>query len=166
MTLNNDATMSSSGRYQKTWKDVIQTNFDALFQLALLLTADPQKAEDDLVAIIGTLDLSKQPDEDALGVIQAALVRQSIRSSGIISAVGVAGTLSMLQPALLPVLQLEHFSRICFVLRALFGYATSACARTLGINEGDVRVLLRVAVLQLHHACSLHITETRQGVEA
>jgi hypothetical protein len=42
----------------------------------------------------------------------------------------------------------------------LFGYATSACARTLGIDEGDVRVLFGVAVLQLHHACSLHITET------
>jgi hypothetical protein len=166
MALNNEATTSSSDGYQKAWKDVLQRNLDALFQLALLLTADPQEAEDNLAAIVSTLDLSEHPDGDALAVIQAALVSHSIRSRGIISAAGVAGTRSMLQPALLPVLQLEHFSRICFVLRALFGYATSACARMLDIDEGDVRVLLRVAVLQLHHACSLHITETRQGVEA
>jgi hypothetical protein len=166
MALSNEATMSSSGGYQKAWKDVLETNLDTLFQLALLLTADPQEAEDNLAAIISTLDLSKQPDGDTITVIQAAVVRHSIRSSGIISAAGVAGARSMLQPALLPVLQLEHFSRICFVLRSLFGYATSACARMLGIDEGDVRVLLGVAVLQLHHACSLRITETIQGVEA
>jgi hypothetical protein len=163
MALNSEATMSSSDEYQKTWKDVLQTNLDALFQLALLLTADPQEAEDNLAAIISTLDLSKQPDGDALTVIQAALVRHSIRSSGIVSAAGFAGTRSMLQPGLLPVLQVEHFSRICFVLRTLFGYATSVCARMLGIDEGDVRVLLRIAVLQLHDACSLHITQTGQA---
>jgi hypothetical protein len=58
---------------------------------------------------------------------------------------------------------LERFPRFCFVLRMLLGYATSACAAMLGINEGNVKVLLRVAVLQLHHACPMHVAETEQG---
>jgi hypothetical protein len=69
----------------------------------------------------------------------------------------------MLQPGLLPVLQLERFPRVCFVLLMLVGYPTSACAGMLGIDEGGVKVLLRVAVLQLHHARSMHIAETKQG---
>jgi hypothetical protein len=164
MALNEEVTMlSSKGGYQETWKDVFQANLDALFQLALLLTAGPQEAEANLATVMSTLDFSKQPDEDALAVIQAALARQSIGSGGIISSAGVAGARSMLQPGLLPVLQLERFPRVCFVLRMLFGYATSACAGMLGIDEGGVKVLLRVAVLQLHHARSMHIAETKEG---
>jgi hypothetical protein len=148
MALNEKATMlSSEGGYRATWKDVFQTNLDALFQVALLLTADPQEAEANLATVISTLDFSKQPDEDALAVIQAALARLSIESGGIISSVGGAEARSMLQPGLLPVLQLERSSRVCFVLRMLFGYATSVCAGMLGIDEGGVKVLLQVAVL-------------------
>ena len=152
MALYEDVTMlSSKGGYQETWKDVFQANLDTLFQLALLLTADSQEAEDSLAAVIGTIECSKETDEDALAVIQAALARQSIRSGGIISSAGVAGARLMLQPGLRPVLQLERFPRVCFVLRMLFGYTTSACARMLGIDEGGVKVLIRIAVLQLHH---------------
>jgi hypothetical protein len=165
MALNEEITMlSSEGGYQETWKDVFQANLDALFQLALLLTADPQEAEAHLAAVISTLDYSKPPDEDALAVIHAALARQSVGSGGIMSSAGVAGARSMLQRGLLPVLQLEHFPRVCFVLRMLFGYATSACAGMLGIDEGGVRVLLRVAVLQLHHGRSMHVAETKQDL--
>jgi hypothetical protein len=167
MALNEeDTTFSSEGGYQETWKDVFQGNLDALLELALLLTADSQKAEANLATVISTVDFSEQTDEDALAVIKAALACQSIGSGGIISSTGAAEARSMLQPGLLPVLQLERSPRVCFVLRMLFGYATSTCARMLGIDEGGVRVLLRVAVLELHHACSLHITETRQGLEA
>ena len=71
MALNEKATMlSSEGGYQETWKDVFQTNFDALFQLALLLTADPQEAEANLETVITNLDFSKQPDNEALAVLQ------------------------------------------------------------------------------------------------
>ena len=164
MALNEKATMlSSEGGCQATWKDVFQTNLDALFQVALLLTADPQEAEANLATVISTLDFSKQPDKDALAVIQAALARLSIGSGGIISSAGAAEARSLLQPGLLPVLQLERSSRVCFVLRMLFGYATSACAGMLGIDEGGVKLLLRVAVLQLHHAPSMQIAETKQG---
>ena len=154
--------LSSEVGYQETWKDVFQANLDALFQLALLLTADPQEAEANLASVINTLESSKQPDQEALAVIQATLARQSIGSGGIISSAGVAGARSMLQPGLLPVLQLERFPRVCFVLRMLFGYATSTCARMLGIDEGGVKVLLRVAVLQLHHAGSVRVDETER----
>ena len=75
MTLNEEATMlSSKGGYQETWKDVFQANLDALFQLALLLTADSQEAEAKVATVISTLDFSKQIDKDALAVIQGALV--------------------------------------------------------------------------------------------
>jgi hypothetical protein len=164
MTLNEQATMlSSTGGYQETWEDVFRGNLDALFQLALLLTADPREAEANLAGVINTLDFSKRPEEDALAVLQTAIARQSIESAGPISSTGAAAARSMLQPGLRPVLQLEHFPRVCFVLRMLLGYATSACAGMLGIDEGGVKVLLSVAVLQLHRACSMQITETRQA---
>jgi hypothetical protein len=158
--------LSSSGGYQETWKDVFQANLDALYQLALLLTANPQEAEANLETVITSLDVSKQPDDDALVVLQTAVAQQSIGSGGIISSAGAAEARSMLQPGLLPVLQLERLPRVCFVLRMFVGLATSTCARMLGIEEGGVRVSLRVAVVQLHHACSMHIAATRQGLEA
>lgn len=165
MALYEDVTMlSSKGGYQETWKDVFQANLDALFQLALLLTADPQEAEANLETVITNLDFSKQPDDDALAVLQTAVARQSIGSGGAISSNGVAKARSMLQPGLLPVLRLERLHRVCFVLRMLVGFATSACARMPGIEEGGVRVLLRVAVLQLRHACSMHFAETIPGL--
>ena len=167
MVLNEEATeLSSKGGYQETWKDVFQATLDALFQMALLLTADSQEAEANLATVISTLDLSKRPDKDALTVIQTALVRQSIGSGGIVSPAGVVEARSMLQPGLLPVLQLERFPRVCFVLRMLFGYATSACAEMLGIDEGGVKVLLRAAVLQLHHATLGTLLVPKKGLEA
>src|SRR5713101_4181083 len=127
MALNEEVrTLSSKGGYQERWKELFQANLDMLFELALLLTADPLEAEANLAGVIDALDLSKQPEDDALAVIQTALVRQTIGSGGAISSAGAAGAQSMLHPGLLPVLQLERFPRVCFVLRMLFGYATSA----------------------------------------
>jgi len=166
MALNEEVTTSSKGGYQERWKDLFQANLDTLFELALLLTADPQEAEANLAGVIDALDLSKQPEEDALAVIQTALVRQTIRRTRVFSSAGAAGAQSMLQPGLLPVLQLERFPRVCFVLRMLFGYATSACAGMLGIDEGGVKVLLRVAVLQLHNATLSTSLRVKQGLEA
>ena len=167
MALNeNVSALSSKGGHPETWSDLFQTNLAALFQQALLLTADSQAAEANLAAVIKTLDLSKQPDDDALAAVQVALARQSIEGSGIISSAGVAGARSMLQAGLLPVLQLERSPRVCFVLRVLLGYATSACAAMLGIDEGGVRVLLRAAVLQLHHAALGTSLVLKKGLEA
>jgi hypothetical protein len=141
--------LPSKAVYQETWTDVFRANLGTLFQLALLLTADSQEAEANLAAVISTLDFSKEIDEDALGVIQAALARMSIGRGGIIYPAGAAKARSMLQPGLLPVLQLERLPRVCFVLRMLVGFEISACARMLGIDEYGVKVSLRLAVLQL-----------------
>src|ERR1700730_17479861 len=112
--------LPSKAVYQETRTDVFRANLGALFQLALLLTADSREAEANLATVISTLDFSKQPDEDALALIQTALVRLSIGSGGTLSPAGVAEARTILQPGLLPVLQLEHFPRVCFVLRMLF----------------------------------------------
>jgi hypothetical protein len=162
MALGEATTSPFSGGYEKTWSDVFRTNCDALFQLALLLTADPREAESNLSTVVRTRDFSKQPDEDALAVLQTALARQSIGSGG----AGTVEARSMLPAGLLPVLQLEHRPRVCFVLRILLGYATSACAGMLGIDEGGVKVLLRVAVLQLHDATLSRSLRVKQGLEA
>ena len=167
MALNENVTvLSSKGGRQETWSDLFQTNLAALFQQALLLTADSQAAEANLAAVINTLDLSKQPDDDALAVVQVALARQSIEGCGIISSAGVAGARSLLQPGLLPVLQLERSRRVCFVLRMLFGYPTLDCAAMLGIDEGGVKVSLRAAVLQLQHAALGTSLVLKKGLEA
>jgi hypothetical protein len=142
--------LPSKAVYQETWKDVFQANLSALFQIALLLTADSHEAEANLATVIRKLDFSKEIDEDALAVIHAALARKIIGGGGITSLSGAAEARSMLQPGLLPVLQLERLPRVCFVLRMLVGFDTSTCARMLGIDEGGVKVSLRVAVLQLH----------------
>src|SRR5260370_35472027 len=79
MALNEEVTMlSSKGGCQETWKDVLQANLDALFQLALLLTADPQEAEANLATAISTLAFSNEPDEDVLAAIHASLARTRI----------------------------------------------------------------------------------------
>jgi hypothetical protein len=138
--------------YQQTWKDVFQDNLDALFQMALLLTADPHEAEADLASVINTLDMSRPPDEDGLAILQTAVAQRSVKSGGVISSAGVAKAYSMLQAGLRPVLQLERFPRVCFVLRMMLGHATATCAGMLGMDEGAVTVLLRIAILQLHEA--------------
>jgi len=166
MALSDATTSRFSGGYEKTWSDVFRTNLDALFQLALLLTADPREAESNLSTVVRTLDFSKQPDEDALAVLQTELARQSIGSGGAVSWAGTLEARSMIHAGLLPVLQLEHRPRVCFVLRMLLGYATSACAGMLGIDEGGVKVLLRVAVLQLHNATLSTSLRVKQGLEA
>jgi len=141
--------LPSKAVYQETWKDVFQANLSALFQIALLLTADSHEAEANLATVIRKLDFSKEIDEDALAVIHAALARKIIGGGGITSLSGAAEARSMLQPGLLPVLQLERLPRVCFVLRMLVGFEISACARMLGIDEYGVKVSLRLAVLQL-----------------
>jgi hypothetical protein len=133
MALHEEVTMlSSKSGYQATWEDVFQANLDALFQVALLLTADPQEAEANLTCVINALDFSKQPDENALAILQTAVAQQSLGSGGAMSSAGVAQARSMLQPGLRPILQLERSSRVCFVLRMLLGYATGHSSRTVG----------------------------------
>jgi len=158
--------LSAKGAHQERWKDLLQANLASLFELALLLTADPQEAEARLVGALDALDFSKQPDEDALAVLRMAIARQSTGTAGAVFPAGAVEARSMLRAGLLPVLQLKRSSRICFVLRMFFGYATSACAGMLGIDEGGAKTLLRVAILQLHHAYTMPSPRQKQGPAA
>src|SRR5260370_33182042 len=106
--------LSAKGAHQERWKDLFQANLASLFELALLLTADPQEAEARLVGAIDTLDFSKQPDEDALAVLRMAIARQNTGTAGVASPAGDAEARSLLRTGLLPVLQLERSSRIWF----------------------------------------------------
>jgi hypothetical protein len=152
MAIHEVEVLHSKDRRPQTWKDLFQANLDALFEMALLLTADPQEAEVTLTRVIDTVDMSRQPGERGLAILQAAVAQQSIKGSGAIASGGVEEARSMIQSGLRPVVQLERVPRACFVLRIMFGYATATCARMLGVEEGAVKVLLRIAILQLHHA--------------
>ncbi len=132
----------------KTWKTFFQVHSDALFQTALLLSADPEEAEASIAAVLDTVDLCEPPAEAQLSVLQEKLAQRSIQTESPSERVQEASCL--LQAGLRPVLQIERFPRVCFVLRALLGYATSSCAQTLGIEETAVRTMLRIAILQLH----------------
>jgi DNA-directed RNA polymerase specialized sigma24 family protein len=55
----------------------------------------------------------------------------------------------MLQPRLLPLIQIEPFPRICFVLHMLLGYSTALSAQILGVEESHVLVLFQMAARQL-----------------
>ena len=138
----------------KTWKNFFQVHRDALFQTALLLSADPDEAEASMAATLNTVDLSKPPVESQFLILQEKLARRTIETAQAspLSKLSEAG--SLLQVGLHPVLQMERFPRVCFVLRTLLGYATSTCAQMLGIEEVAVRTLLRVAILQLHNAAT------------
>ena len=102
------AMLSAKGAHQERWKDLFQANLASLFELALLLTADPQEAEARLVGALDTVDFSKQPDEDALPVLRMAIARQSTGTDGAVSSAGAVEARSMLRAGLLPVLQLER----------------------------------------------------------
>src|SRR5258707_3048617 len=107
MALNEDVRiLSSKGGYQERWKDLFQANLDALFELALLLTADPREAEANLALAIDALDCSKPPEENASKVLQIAVARQSIRNAG--PGFAAVEARSMLQSALLPLFTVER----------------------------------------------------------
>ncbi len=136
----------------KAWKSFLQAHFSELFQTALLLSADPEEAEASVAAALDSIDLSKPPAETEFLILQDRLARQTIQNTHPSDASKTSEARSLLQGGLQPVLQIERFPRLCFVLRTLLGYATSSCAQMLGIEEPAVRTFLRIAVLQLHNS--------------
>jgi hypothetical protein len=130
---------------------ILKANLNALFQTALLLTADPETAEASLASSLDSVDLSSSPQEDKSAILEKAIVLRSVQSARVISRADTAKARALLQPGLWPVLQIERRPRLCFVLRLLLGYATSSCAQMLSIEEDGVKALLQNAILQLHH---------------
>jgi hypothetical protein len=131
------------------WGNLFTANLNSLFELALLFTADPHIAEVSLASAIDTIDISSQPD---CGSLRNAVAIHSIRNTGIDSSTEMIKACSMIRSALRPILHLERSPRICFVLRVMTGYATSACAGILGVDENAVILLFQTAILQLSGA--------------
>jgi len=140
---------SEAKRYEQAWRTFLKVNCNALFQTALLLTADAQTAEAAVAESIDSLDISSPPEQRNLSDWEKAVVMRSIETSRLSSSAANSATRSMLQAGLLPVIQIERFPRICFVLRMLLGYSTALCAQILGEEESHVRMLFQMAALQL-----------------
>ena len=133
---------------EQEWRDFFKINCNALFQTALLLTADAVTAEVALIKSIEELDMSSSP-EQSLPAWKKAVVMRSIETVQLSASTPDPMTRFMLQPGLQPVIEIERFPRICFVLRMLLGYTTAFCAQMLGMEESDIRKLFQIAVIQL-----------------
>jgi hypothetical protein len=140
---------SEARGWEQDWINFFKANCNALFQTALLLTADALTAETALAKSIEELNISSPPGQPSLGAWERAVVMRSIEMPQV-SSPEVDGTApSMLQPGLLPLIQLERSPRICFVLRILLGYTSAVCAQMLGTDESGVRIFFQMAVIQL-----------------
>lgn len=133
----------------------LNANCALLFQIALLLTADPETAEATVANAFENIDLSVPPSRAQLATLEKNVAIESVRTAGTPSSATVAIASSMLQSGLRPVLQLERFPRACFVLHFLLGYGTSSCAQMQSIDESGVKALLRIGLIQLHRAVLL-----------
>jgi len=141
---------SDTRRCEQGWRDFFKANCNVVFQTALLLTADATAAEAAVTESIDSLDISSRPPEQRnMAAWEKAVVVRSIETSRLPSSAANSVTRSMLHPGLLPVIQIERFPRICFVLRMLLGYSTALCAQILGVEESHVRMLFQMAALQL-----------------
>jgi hypothetical protein len=135
---------------QLSWMALLKSNCAALFQTALLLSADPQIAEASMAVTIDNLDISKAPRQDESSSLQKTVTMHTLRILETASFSRTVEAHSMLQSGLWPILQLEKFARACFVLRLLLGYSTSCCGQMIGIEQAAVETLLDTALLQLH----------------
>jgi hypothetical protein len=139
--------------YEEEWKDFVIVNCRRMFQIALLLCGSANPAENALIASVEDLDVSTPPGKDGLARWQGAIVTRSVRTADWLAAADPVA-LSMLQPALWPVMQIVGHSRICFVLRTLLGYRTAQCARILENKESETHALLSEAMKQLQTCIS------------
>ena len=143
-------------------RDFFTSNCKALFQTALLLTADALKAERALVRSIEDLDMSRSPGQTSLAAWERAVVMRSIEMAQLSScATPDPMTRHMLQVGLQPVIEIERFSRICFVLRKLLGYSTAMCAQMLNTEESATRTLLQIALIQLQRTAVARVLPRR-----
>jgi hypothetical protein len=136
-------------RCEEKWRDFFKLNCNALFQTALLLTADPVTAEAALAKSIDELDMSRSPQQVSFAAWEQLVVMRSIEMQQGSSSGADCTTRLMLQPGLVPVIQIDRWPRMCFVIRTLLGYTTALCAQTLGIEESGIRILFQTAVIQL-----------------
>ena len=135
--------------HEHAWKNFLQVNCSSMFQTALLLSADAHVAEAALADSIDDLDRSRPPEEHSLAIWERGIIMQSIGARKSASLAEDSMARSMLQPGLWPVIEIERYPRICFVLHVLLGYGAVFCAQMLGTAEDEIPTLLQSAVTQL-----------------
>jgi hypothetical protein len=135
--------------YRQGWVQLFRENLNKLFEVALLITADPMMAEASVTRSIEDLDFSMAPD---IHTLQDGVVFHSIKIDGTSSETGATVARSMLRKELWPVLRVTRAVRACFTLKVLMGYGRLACARMLGIDEQLMTALLKIAILQVQSA--------------
>ena len=138
--------------YEQAWKNFSRAHCSSMFQTALLLSADTRVAAAALADSIGGMDLSNPPQKLSLALWERAVITRSIVAREPDSLDEGSMARSMLQSGLWPVIEIERYPRICFVLRLLLGYAAAFCAQTLGVAESEIQTLLQKALTQL---CSI-----------
>ena len=131
---------------EREWIEFLELNSNAMFQVALLLSADVYTAEATLLNSIDELEIRSAPRQGNLAAWQHAVVVRSIATRTTEKSAVDLLYRSMLQPGLWPVMQIERLPRTCFVLRLLLGYPGPVCAQLLGIEESKIETLLETAI--------------------
>lgn len=121
-SLNELPLLPQAGNDQLSWMALLKSNCAALFQTALLLSADPQIAEASIAITIDNLDVSKAPRQDESSTLQETVAMHTLRMTEKAPVSRTVEAQPVLQSGLWPILRLEKFARACFVLRLLLGY--------------------------------------------
>lgn len=133
---------------EREWMEFLELNSNAMFQVAMLLSADVYTAEAALLNSIDELEIRRAPLQGDLADWQHAVVARSIATRTTEKSGVDLLYRSMLQPGLWPVMQIERLPRTCFVLHLLLGYPRPACAQLLGIEESKIETLLQTAIVR------------------
>lgn len=135
-----------TNKSEREWIEFLELNSKAMFQVALLLSADVHTAEAALLNSIDELEMRREPGPGDLAAWQHAVVARSIATRTTEKSGVDLLYRAMLQPGLWPVMQIERLPRKCFVLHLLLGYPRPVCAQLLGIEESKVENLLQTAI--------------------
>jgi hypothetical protein len=159
-TVDETQIRSDTRSCEQQWRDFLKINCNALFQTALLLTADAVTAEVVLTESIEEFDMARSPAQTSLAAWRETVVMRSIETVQLSASTPDPRTRFLLQPGLQPVIEIERSPRICFVLRMLLGYTNALCAQMLGMEETDIRMLFQMAVIQLQEKVGRVLTCT------
>src|SRR3954454_9645514 len=93
---------------------ILKANLDSLFQTALLLTAEPETAEESLASSLDGVDLSVLPQDNSFAILKEAIVLRCIQSARRPAPSDTANARSMPQRGLWPLRQSDRQPGVCF----------------------------------------------------
>jgi hypothetical protein len=137
--------MSSRARIESC----LRTDIAEQFRTALLISADPDTAEDVVARSIAECDAADLQHESRRQNWRDSVVARSIEASTAFPVATGKLAATYLTPRLRPVVFIDLKPRICFVLRLLLGYSKAECAGMMRIRESEVGPLLVNALVQL-----------------